>query len=155
VTAFNDQRVKRALEPGMGLFVGTVDERGTPSCCRAVALRAGDADGTVVAYVPVATSRDTIANVAMTRRVAVVATHPIDHCSVQLKGTACTTRLARDEERDIIRARLEKFADILDTIGLPRRVVRSVAHWPSFAIEVRVEDVFDQTPGPKAGGRLG
>jgi hypothetical protein len=40
---------------------------------------------------------------------------------------------------------------VLDAIGLPRRVTHRIAHWPAFAIEMTVEQIFDQTPGPKAG----
>jgi hypothetical protein len=38
--------------------------------------------------------------------------------------------------------------------GVPRRVTRSFAHWPAFAIEIDVDPVFEQTPGPRAGTRL-
>jgi hypothetical protein len=49
---------------------------------------------------------------------------------------------------------LEALADVLDSIGVPRRLTRSVAHWPAFAIRIRVEQIFEQTPGPNAGSPL-
>jgi len=150
----DDGRIRRCLEGGMSVLVGTVNERGTPSCCRAIALTSGDDLATVTAYVPVATSRDIIADVATTHRMAIVITHPIDHGSVQLKGTAGTARLAREDERGLVRMRLEQLSDVLDAIGVPRRIVRGVNHWPVFAVEMRVEQIFEQTPGPKAGAQL-
>jgi hypothetical protein len=43
---------------------------------------------------------------------------------------------------------------MLDSVGVPRRVSGRLAHWPAFAIDLRVEETFDQTPGPHAGTRL-
>jgi hypothetical protein len=62
-----------------------------------------------------------------------------------------TVRLAGDEEAPFVRQRLDDFADVLHAIGIPRRLTRSSTHWPAFAIELKIDDVFDQTPGPRAG----
>ncbi|MNC96046.1 hypothetical protein D3C83_133170 [compost metagenome] len=59
--------------------------------------------------------------------------------------------MAADDEAPFVRRRLQEFAEVLDEIGLPRRVFLSVNHWPAFAVEIAVEEVFDQTPGPRAG----
>jgi hypothetical protein len=37
---------------------------------------------------------------------------------------------------------------------VPRRLTRTVVHWPAFAVTIRVEEIYEQTPGPKAGTRL-
>lgn len=142
---------RRYVDTGLSLFVGTVDADGFPATCRAYALRSNDDFSIVTVYVPVDISQETIANVATTRRVAIGATHPIDHGSIQIKGTTRGVRLARADEAELVRTRLEEFGDLLETIGVPRRITRSVAHWPAFAIDVTVEEVFDQTPGPRAG----
>jgi hypothetical protein len=147
-------QISRCLDPGMSLIVGTVDHNNMPSCSRAVALSSSDDVATVTVYVPVATSQDTVRNVAMTRRMAVAATHVIDHCSIQLKGTTGDVRLAREDEAAFVRRQFEAFADSLDSIGIPKRVVLNAACWPAFAIDMRVEQVFEQTPGPRAGNRV-
>jgi hypothetical protein len=147
-------RIQAALETGTSIFVGTIGANMAPLCCRAIALRADERLTTATVYVPIATSRETLCNVATTRRIAVVVTKPVEHISVQLKGTSRTARLARDDEEAFVRSRLEGLADALDRIGVPRRVTRSFAHWPAFAIEIDVDQVFEQTPGPRAGTRL-
>jgi hypothetical protein len=147
-------RIERCLEPGLSILVGTVDAQGVPSCCRGLAVASSDNLEHATVFVPIATSRDIIANVATTHRIAIVASHPIDHCSTQLKGTARTARLATDEEASFIKSRLGAFKQILDGIGLPHRVTERVAYWPAFAIDVGVEDIYEQTPGPRAGTRL-
>lgn len=147
-------RACNATERGRSLLVGTVDSQGTPALCRAVAITSSDSLATATVYVPIATSRDVIANVASTRRIAIVAAYPPDHVSVQLKGTTTGVRLAADHEESMIRDQFGAFVDILHDLGMPHRVVRSLNQWPAFAIDVKIEDVFEQTPGPKAGNPL-
>jgi hypothetical protein len=149
-----DHRLFKCIEPGVSVIVGSVDPAGNPSCCRAVGLRSDDELASVTVFVPIATSKETIANVAATRRLAVVTTHPISHCATQLKGVVDHTRLARDDEQSFVVAHLGGFGGVLNTIGYPLRVTRSVVHWPAFALEMRVEEIYEQSPGPKAGTRL-
>ena len=154
MTDANEQRILRCLEPGMSVIVGSVDGQGIPACCRAVALRSSDGLATVTVFVPMATSRETMANVASTRRLAVVSTQPIEHCATQLKGVAESTRVAREDELPFVRQHLGSFAAVLNSLGYPPRVTNAVVHWPAFAIEMRVEEIYEQSPGPKAGTRL-
>lgn len=146
--------ISRCLDPGMSLLVATVNARNIPACCRAIALASTDDVATVTVYLPVATSHETIQNLATTRRVAIGASNPIDHCSIQLKGSSSDTRLARDDEAAFVKSRFDSFADVLDRLGVPARVTKNAVCWPAFAVTVRVEQVFDQTPGPKAGARV-
>ncbi|HEY0142852.1 MAG TPA: hypothetical protein VGF48_18270 [Thermoanaerobaculia bacterium] len=149
-----NERLSRTVEGGMSVIVGSVDANGVATCCRGVAISTSDDFDTVTVYLPVATSQETLANVATTRRVAILCTNPLDHLSIQMKGLSRGVRVANDSELTLVKERLEQWADALDTIGVPRRVTRGTAHWPAFAIDVSVEEVFDQTPGPKAGNAL-
>lgn len=146
--------LRRFVEEGRSIFVGTVDADGEPACCRAVALT-GNADlSRITVYLPVDTAQQTIANVATTRRLAVTASQPLDHSTVQFKGWSQSVRLAREEEAELISRRMDQFAEILTAVGVPRAVTGRVTRWPAFAIEMSVEEVFDQTPGPQAGSPL-
>jgi hypothetical protein len=147
-------RIDRCLEAGNSILVATVNAQNAPSCCRAIALRSTDDLATVTVYLPMATSQQIIQDVATTHRMAVAATHIIDHTSTQLKGTATTARVAGVDEMAFVKSRLDAFADVIESIGVPGRTGRTLAHWPAFAVEIKVDEIFDQTPGPKAGTRL-
>lgn len=149
-----DDSAQHCLKPGRSILIGTVDPSGVPSCCRGIAITSADNLETLTVYVPVATSQDIIRNIALTSRIAVAASNPPDNCSTQIKGTTIETRLAHDGERELVRRRFDDFADVLDRIGVPRRLTQSVSHWPAFAITLRVEQMFEQTPGPQAGRRI-
>ena len=147
-------KLQRFVEGGISVFVGTVDADKIPTCCRAIALTTKDNFETVTVYVPAATGQETIANVATTRRVAISAAEPLSHAAIQIKGVSRGVRLAPPNDEELVRTRLHQFADVLAELGLPRRITHRMAHWPAFAIEISVEQVFDQTPGPKAGTPL-
>jgi hypothetical protein len=149
------QEMLRKFINGVSVIVGTVDADGIPTCCRGVAIASKDDFDTVTVYVPAATAQETVANVATTRRVAISCSHPLSHESIQIKGLTRGVRLAPASDEPLVQARLDEFGAVLEQIGLPLRVTRSVAHWPAFAIDVSVEQVFDQTPGPKAGQAIG
>jgi hypothetical protein len=150
----SDPSIARYLGNGMVIVVGTVDAGGWPVTCRAAALVGQEGDGRVTVYLPVATSAETIANVANSGRVAIVSSCPGDHGTIQLKGRSCGVRLAGESEAELVAAQVERLAEVLEAVGVPRRVTKSLAAWPAFAVEVQVESVFDQTPGPRAGARL-
>ena len=149
-----DDRLAKCVEPGVSVIVGSVDADANPSCCRAVGLKTDDELATVTVFVPVATSADTIANIGATERLAIVTTHPISQCATQLKGVVQRTRPAREDEEPFIVNHFASFGGVLNTIGYPLRVTRSVTHWPAFAVEMRVDEIYEQSPGPKAGTRL-
>jgi len=147
----SDPSIVRYLSSGMVIVVGTVDAAGWPVTCRAVALVGHDDGLGVTVYMPVATSAETIANLATSGRIAIVSTCPADHGTIQLKGRSREVRVADEREAEIVAGQVELVADALDRIGLPRRMTRSLVSWPAFAVDVDVESVFDQTPGPRAG----
>jgi hypothetical protein len=149
-----NERLEKCLQPGVSVIVGSVDTSGNPAVCRAVGLRSSDELATAIVFVPVATSQQTIANVAATRRLAVVTTHPVSHCATQLKGTVEATRLARPDEETFVNDHFDSFGGVLNAIGYPARLTKSVVRWPAFALELRVEEIYEQSPGPKAGTRL-
>jgi len=139
------------IDEGMSVIVGTVSPDGKPAGCRAICATSKDNLQTMTVYVPMATSRDVVSNVATTHRLAVVGSYPPDHSTMQVKGTTTNVRLATDGEQELLRIRLDRFADVLHSLGVPRRLTRSISYWPAFAIDMNVEEVFEQTPGPKAG----
>jgi hypothetical protein len=142
------------LEPGLSIIIATVDSHGQPAACRGVAIASRDDLETVTVFVPVATGHETISNLAVTKRLSVAATHPITNSATQLKGATIEARLATEEEGAFVRSRLDAFAQMLLAYGVPPRLAHSMNHWPAFAVTIRVEQMFEQTPGPNAGKRI-
>ncbi len=103
MTSEIEGRILKSLAPGVSVVVGSVSAAGIPACCRAAAMRSTDNLRTATIFVPVATSQETMANVAETGRLAVVSTYPVEHLATQFKGTARSRGLASEDEREFVR----------------------------------------------------
>lgn len=142
------------VEAGVSVLVGTRDARLVPECVRGVGARVERGNRDVTVFVPVATGATTVANIEDNRRIAVCFCRPRDHRTIQIKGQVVSVRRATARDRQRIERYREQFGDELAWIGLPLRVSRRFSHWPSHALRMRVESLFDQTPGPGAGEPL-
>ena len=142
------------LQSGVSLIVGTRDSGLRPEVVRAVALRINPDGASATVYMPVATSALTRDNLNDNGQIAVCATEPKTHRSLQLKGKVTRLRDAREDERPLIEQYVVAFADELAIIGLPVQITMRLRAWPAYAAEFEVADLFVQTPGPKAGFRV-
>ncbi|MDB4971826.1 MAG: hypothetical protein JWN48_167 [Myxococcaceae bacterium] len=146
--------VLAAIGEGVSLLVGTCDASLTPHCLRATGLRVHEDGNHVTVYLPEVTSRNTVTDVTANPRVAVLLSQPLTHRSFQLKGVVTKLGPAPEEALPLVEEYLSGFARVLETVGMPYEVVTMISHWPSIALEVQVEEVFLQTPGPGAGARI-
>lgn len=142
------------LESGVSVMVGTRNRELRPTAMRAAGARV-HADGrTLDVYLPLVTADRAIADVRESGRAAISFSRPIDHLSVQLKGRA-RVREGGEPDRAAVSAYLSAFAEQLELVGLPRVLVERLTIWPAAVLEVEVESLFTQTPGPTAGTALG
>ncbi len=124
-----------------------------PSCTRVAAIRCAAGSDRVTVWVATPSSGRLIADVRATSAIAIVSLEPISHRTLQIKGRATSVRDAGDEERAMIEAQIGAYFRSLEPIGLPMRLTDRFVRWPATAIDLIVDDVFDQTPGPGAGER--
>lgn len=142
------------LHSGVSMLVGTRDARFLPEGIRAVGARVEAEGAELTVFVPVATGARTFANVQDNRRLAACFSRPADHKTLQVKGTVVSMREAGPEDRPWVERHRTAFAATLAAVGLPTRLTLRIAHWPCYALRLRVEAVFVQTPGPGAGDPL-
>jgi hypothetical protein len=96
-----------------------------------------------------------VANLKDNRCLALTVSRPYDHRSLQVKGHMLEMRDSTDKDRANQERWLIGFVEHLHIIGLPRSLVRTLKIFPSVAVTMCVEDLFEQTPGPGAGRRYG
>ena len=142
------------LHAGHSLLVGSRDDARRPEATRAVAIVVGDDRTHVTLYLPDAAGARTLANLAVAPVIAVACSAAVDLRSVQLKGVVVAQRPARDDERAVVEAYRERFASHLTVVGMARGLTRRLRVWPCHAVEIEMRELFDQSPGPGAGGPL-
>jgi hypothetical protein len=105
-------------------------------------------------YLPEATATATLADLRDNGEIAITLSRAVDHRSVQVKGTCAAMRPGTGDDRAVQERYREAFLDQLQVVGLPRKVACRIQWWPSIAVDVVVRELYEQTPGPKAGQRL-
>lgn len=139
------------LQQGVAIHIGTRNERFEPNGARAVALKVEEDREHVVAYVPAIAAPRVLRDLEGNGHGAVTVARPIDDRAAQVKGLFVSSWPATDEERPLVEAQWERCLGRLATIGVPPAAAANWAVWPCIAIRLRVNAVFDQTPGPRAG----
>ena len=142
------------LQSGLGIHVGTRDERLEPSGCRATALKVEDDGKHAVVYVPKAASPRIFENLRSNGRVAISMARPADERAVQVKGLMLFSWDAKPDEEAFARVQWAGFLGQLEGIGLPGAATSSWSVFPCVAVRLKVTAVFNQTPGPDAGAPL-
>jgi hypothetical protein len=144
----------RILERHDAIAVGTSDAELRPASTMAVGVAFDCEKKRVTVFVPEATSEDVLRNLRASGEVAAVFEEISTHHTVQLKGRVVELRPAADAERATVERCIEGFFTQVETVGALSSMVRRKRIWPCHAITFEVRDVFEQTPGPKAGQPL-
>ncbi|MDP9151047.1 MAG: pyridoxamine 5'-phosphate oxidase family protein [Myxococcota bacterium] len=142
------------FESGVSILVATRDARLHPACGRAMGAQVQSAARVVTVFIPEVTSSHTVANLRDNRRIAVTFARPLTHYAIQIKGTCQAIRASGEAERAVQMRYRAAYTEQLHAVGMPRPATARLVWWPSLALDVLVQDLFVQTPGPTAGRRL-
>jgi hypothetical protein len=75
--------------------------------------------------------------------------------SCQVKGRVESFLPVTDDDLDVWERHADGvFDDIEATDRIPRHLIERIRPWTVIACTIQVEEVYDQTPGPGAGGPL-
>lgn len=143
------------LDQHLSLLAAGRDRELRPSITRAVGFIPGADRKSFTAFLSDRPGASLIAVLEKGAPFALIATHVPTLRSMQMKGVITGIRPATEAERPLIEACTDGFATDLAGTGYPLEVVRRLVNWPATAIEVALDEVFDQTPGPGAGRPAG
>jgi len=143
------------LETGVSVIVGTRDASLMPECTRAWGVRVGADRGTLKIFLSETIAGKTIDNLRENGMIAVSCTRPTDHITCQVKGRVRWIKPVTSAERGLSRRWHGEFMAELRAIGVPSELCDAWIAEPTIAVEIAVIEVFDQTPGPGAGRKVG
>jgi hypothetical protein len=142
------------LESGLSVILATRDSELQPDGAAAYAVRVHD-DGTRLSvYLHEEAADRMLRNLKAHPEIAIDLDLPTSHRACQVKGVYVSSRAAREPERALIDRQVEGFAADLEEIGIPRAMTAGWQAWPCAVLEVRVTELYEQTPGPGAGEPL-
>lgn len=139
------------LESGVSILVGTCDDELRPDACRGLGARVSADRRVVTVLLNDALAGRLRENLANGGRFALAFSRIFDHHSLQLKGRAVALRRGDAEDELTQQRYLVAFGEQISVAGMPRSVIQQVRISPCLAVDMVVDAVFDQTPGPRAG----
>jgi hypothetical protein len=149
-----DSQLAAFLQEGVGIHIGTRSASLDPNGSRALAVQVEPDGRHVVVYVARAAAARLMADLESNGQAAVGFGRPIDDRACQVKGVLIESRDATDAEHTLVHRQWDGFLSSLEKIGIPRAITRGWITWPAVAIRLRVNAVFEQTPGPGAGAPI-
>jgi len=142
------------IEAGAGLLIGTVTADGAPRGVRAWAAWVVDPDEQRVRVVFTADDPVVVGSLDG-RKVALTAANVRNLRSVQLKGRVIIVEQPTPVDIEITESQTECFfAAVHETDGNPIELLRVMLPSTQLALEMIVDEQYDQTPGPTAGSAL-
>lgn len=142
------------LESPVSVLLGTRDADMRPACARLMGARfSADRTGVTV-LLPCATGERSLANIRDNGLVAVTFSRVSDNRSFQLKGRCAPPREPTPDEIEVQRRYRAAYAEALHEVGMARATAARLTIEPSVALDVTIEAIFQQTPGPVAGQPL-
>ena len=142
------------LQSGVSINVATRDDELQPEGAIAWAARVHDDRSHVTVFLPESSGRAMLRNLKVHPEIAIVFDKATSHRACQVKGRFVSTRRSKVAERAEVERQLDELFVDLEMIGIPRAMAAAWKIWPCVAIEMRVTQLFEQTPGPGAGEPL-
>lgn len=148
-----EPEVAALFEGPSSLIVGTADAHAHPEAIRAFGAQVVAADR--VRVLLAADAHRTLANLAGGSAIAITATDIATNASVQVKGHAAPVEAETAADRVRHERYIGEFFGVInETDGTPYELLQRLRPGSLVALEVSVEEQFDQTPGPAAGRSL-
>ena len=149
-----DPTLARFLQEGLGIHIGTRNERLEPNGARAIAVKI-DPDGTLVSvYLAEVAAARVLPDLQSNGQAAITFGRPIDERACQIKGTFVSVHAASPEERPFMLAQRDAFLANLELIGVARAGSAAWITWPALVLRIRPTHVYNQTPGADASAPI-
>lgn len=143
---------------GVSTIVSACDAALRPTLMRCVGSTIS-ADGTwVTVFLARRQSRQLLQNLAATGRIAVVFSQPSTHRTLQVKASQVDMQPMVEADRPVLDRYLAAMERELITVGVTPPFTRAMLTYALddvVAIRFQPAEAFDQTPGSRAGARIG
>jgi Pyridoxamine 5'-phosphate oxidase len=149
-----DSDPAQVVGPGPGCIVATRDEEMRPEIARGWAPEVNEE--AAIATVCIGAERDSKmgSNLLSNGAIALTMTHPTTYRGIQAKGRVSDVGEPTAEQLERVQAHLAAFAAQVELLGLGRELTRRLLVPDLMAVTFAVHELYDQTPGPRAGARL-
>lgn len=139
---------------GVSVNVGSRDAALRPSVMRAMASDVSGDGRTITVYLARRQSEQLLLDIGTTGRIAVMFSEPSTNRTVQVKASRAETRNAVASDEAVLQRYLQSMEVEIERVGYRRELTRAMLACrldDLVAVSFTPEQVFEQTPGPRAG----
>ena len=148
------EKLVEFIDGPTAMAVGTRDEKLCPAVNRVFGAIVNADRATITFFVPEIMSEKMVRDLKDNGRIALLICEPISHETYQFKGAYISSRKSNEEEIAFQDGYFNKISSHMAQVGTPEEYWNTLVYKPSVAVTFRVEDIFDQTPGPGAGKKI-
>lgn len=146
--------VKEVLATPCFGFIGTVNESNQPLITRFFGYKSDDPLTTLTLYTFKKDSKRVTNQLSVGAKLTATLSNAMDYKTIQFKGTYQKHYDTPEEELINIRENNLKQAEIMAMFGISNDVFATWKYEPSVAINIEVQEIFDQTPKINAGNKI-
>jgi hypothetical protein len=149
-----DVELRSFIEADRAIEVASRNKDLVPHAQRAWGPRVSEDGRSIELFVDRPAATTTVANLRDNGRIAVCLTRIDTNRSVQLKGRCVEVGDPEAEDWNTIEEHRQAFTRATAMLGFPADMIRNL--WSTQVVKLRfvVDDIYDQTPGPRAGKPL-
>ena len=133
------------------MHIGARNEKLQTTASRVLGAKVNPDGDSFTCYIPKAVTDKLVSNLEACSETAVTMSTIPSHEAYQFKGTCTSIREADDGELAQAQAYLDKMVAFTSQFGIPEDFFRAFVVDPSIAVTLKVEEIYDQTPGPGVG----
>jgi hypothetical protein len=152
-----DAELASFVQGAVSLHAASRDARNVPSLARALGCRVSPDGQRVTIFLQASHCATMLADFRDNGAIALVASLPTTHRTVQVKGHDATLEPLQDDDAVRIARYREGFVEQLSALGYPPELPRTLLAGPRsdfVAVTFTPSAAFLQTPGPNAGTAL-
>lgn len=135
-------------------YLGSRDEHLAPTVCITWGIDFKATQGVVTSFVVQAQYEQMLKNLQQNGRMALSYSGTFTHVAYQLKGHFLQARPLTKDEAALQQQYRRSTINTLIELGYPEKRINVVVRPVDLAIDLKIEKIFNQTPGPGAGKEI-
>lgn len=145
------ETIQNLISSGVGITLSSCDSTLFPEVASGDGLIFDNSTGLLTVIVSKSRVGQTLENLKRHPHLAVSISRPIDNLAVQFKCLITNIRPASFEETELTHEQWRRYMNQASLVGVAPEIVAHLKVESDIAIESQVRQIFDQTPGPRAG----
>lgn len=149
-----NELIKEVLNaPAFG-FIGTIDDSNQPVMTRIFGFKNDEPLTTITVYTFKKDAQRVVTHLSEQSKISVTTSDATNFKTIQFKGTYKSHYDVPENEMHFVRDSNIKQIEILKFMGISKEVFANWKYEPTLAIEVEINEIFDQTPRINTGNKI-